>query len=33
MSSKEALDYGIIDKILDRNTFAGSPEANTDKKD
>ncbi len=33
MSSKEALDYGIIDKILDRNTFAGNPEANIDKKD
>ncbi|HPI19258.1 MAG TPA: ATP-dependent Clp endopeptidase proteolytic subunit ClpP [Candidatus Kapabacteria bacterium] len=33
MSSKEALDYGIIDKILDRNTFIGNPEVNSEKKD
>ncbi len=33
MSSKEALDYGIIDKILDRNTFIGNAEVNSEKKD
>ncbi len=33
MSSKEALDYGIIDKILDRNTFIGNPDVNSEKKD
>ena len=33
MSAQEALDYGIIDKVMERNTLIGDKDSTTEKKD